>query len=353
MVKTKNRTSRWGTGFLVCAAMLATFSTATVAQPFISTKGGLLNVVEGKADVHNPQEKRWERARPMLQMNAGEELRTRENSRVEMLLNPGSFARLGPETTVRLLNNRLTELSLVLLSGSMAVEAGNIKPKTIRQIQISVLGHSFSIIKDGIYRFDVRDSGYASARVFRGAMETSEQNGKTIRLKKSRVVTIDPVAGTIALSHFEKDQFDNLDEWSEYRAGLLSSANQHADRMYSSGYWPAGYYSSFNSFLGGWFYDPFYGFYTFLPGFGYYSSPFGYYYPVIIVKGGNGSYRTENVTRQHEILASNHDGGKAGDHRGDPSFGSGVMSAPSNGSMGPSRSEGGGGGHREGASVHH
>jgi hypothetical protein len=336
----------WTPAFLALFVLLASIPKLSTAQPYISSKGGLVNVIEGQADVHNAQEKRWEKARPLLQLRPGDELRTRDNGQAEVLLNPGSFVRLGAESSVRIEDNRLIRLSLVLLSGTMEVEAGNIK--IIKQIQVSVEGRPFAIAKDGIYRFDIGDSGSASARVFRGEMRVTAANGKSTKMKKSSMVVIGASGATLAFSHFDTHLMDSLSEWAAIRSQQLARANHGLSSSYASGYY-GGYYGGyfgFNSYLwgGGWFYDPIYGYYTFMPGFGSYYSPYGWnYYPPVIIGGGGGSSRRESSGRSHESLSGGFGQGQkdSGRSYSPPSSGPPATSAPSGGGFG--RSEGGSG----------
>ncbi|MGB7620748.1 MAG: hypothetical protein WBN92_00205 [Terriglobia bacterium] len=340
---TTKRTEQWVIVFTCLVVLFASLPAMVLGQPYISTKGGLINVIEGQAEVHNARDMRWEKAKPLLQMRQGDELRIHENSRVEMLLNPGSFARLGPESTVRLVNDRLTALSLELLSGSMEVEAGNIK--SIRQIAVSVSGQGFNIVKDGVYRFDINDSGTATARVFRGEMVTVAANGKTSRMKKSSSATFGSVDTKEAFNHFDTKQIDNLSEWGVFRSEQLAQSNLGVIRSFSQGYYPGGLfgYSGFGPYRWscGWYYDPFYTFYTYMPCQNNFFSPYGgfFFSPIVVVTNagrGVGTNRGESLSRSHDSIGPSPGSGLG---RGSaPSSGSSPMSAPSGGSM---RSEGG------------
>jgi hypothetical protein len=350
MKSTTNERAKWGVLFLGIVVAWMVLSGPLMAQPLISTKGGLMNVIEGQADVQHPQDMRWEKVKPLMQLRRGDTLRTRDMAHVEMLLNPGSFARLAGETMVRLVNDRLTDLSLELLDGSMEVQASGLK--TIRQIEVTVKGQKFLIVKDGVYRFDVRDSGVASARVYRGEMRALLASGKITTLKKSKEALIDLSTGAVAFNHFDAKALDDLSQWSAYRDSLLASANSRVGRGLGGGYWSA---FGFNPFIygGGWFYNPLYGYYTYLPGYGYgfsgYCSPYGYHYPIIIVGGGGGTYRTENIARVRESINSgafSSNKSYSGEYSSAPSWYSGspsVMSAPAqSGASGGGRSEGAG-----------
>lgn len=334
---------QWIVFFMGLGALLTILPEIVSGQPYISTKGGLINVIEGRVDVHNARDMRWEKARPLLQLRRGDEVRVRENSRVEMLLNPGSFARLGPESTVRLVNDRLTELSLDLVSGSMEVEAGNVK--SIGHIDVSVFGHLFNIRKDGVYRFDVNEPGSATARVFRGEMVTVSANGKTTRMKKSSAATLTSAKGDVAFVHFDTKQMDSLSEWGAFRAGQLAQSNRGVIRSLSQGYYPGSYYGSYglspHGWGCGWFYDPFFGYYTYMPCRNDFFSSYGggfLFSPIVVVSNGGhrgiGTSRSEGFSRGHESIGS----GGGFSPAPSPSVG---PSAVGSSSAGSSRSEGG------------
>ncbi|MBZ5536694.1 MAG: hypothetical protein LAO31_12120 [Acidobacteriia bacterium] len=344
MKTTTRGIQRWIVVFMGLGALLTILPELVLGQPYISTKGGLINVIEGRVEVHSARDMRWEKARPLLQLRQGDELRVHENSRAEMLLNPGSFARLGPESAARLVNDRLTELSLEVVSGSLEIEAGNVK--SIGHIDVSVFGHLFSIMKDGIYRFDVSDPGPATARVFRGEMVTVSANGKTTRIKKSSQATIAGANATLAVGRFDTKQMDSLSEWSAFRAGQLAQSNRGVIRSFSQGYYPGGYYGYYGAGIYGlgcgWFYDPFFSFYTFMPCRNDFFSPYGGYLfsPIVVVSNGGhhgiGTSRSEGTARGHESIGSSSGGGFT------PSSSSSVgPSAVGSPSGGTSRSEGG------------
>ena len=56
-------------------------------------------------------------------LNSGDRVRTDSDGRVEILLNPGSYLRLGGNSEVELLDNSLANLEVRLLRGTAIVEA--------------------------------------------------------------------------------------------------------------------------------------------------------------------------------------------------------------------------------------
>src|SRR5437868_4945528 len=77
-----------------------------IMQFIISAKAGLVNAVEGAANV-----------RVQEQVPAGSPIQTSSTGRVEILLNPGSFLRLGENSLVVLDSVELTNIAVRVLSG--------------------------------------------------------------------------------------------------------------------------------------------------------------------------------------------------------------------------------------------
>lgn len=73
---------------------------------------------------------------------------------------------------------------------------------------------------------------------------------------------------------FRKDEVtknDDLYRWSSLRSEYLSEANVNAaQRYYVNGWYGPGWWGP------GWYWDPWFGGFTFLPGSGYFFSPFGW-----------------------------------------------------------------------------
>lgn len=341
---------------ILLAGMMIVFGLSTVmsAQPVISVKGGLVNAVEGKADFHAAKDMRLQKLEPFLQLHRGDEVQVRQYGRVEILLNPGSFARLGSESRLRLVNDQLSSLSLELLDGSMVIEAGNVK--AIRQIEVKMANRSYYVIKDGIYRFDRSDSGAVQARVFRGEMTALDGRGKLVHLKKSRAMS-ESTNGVVTLAHFDTHQTDNLDSWSAYRAGLLERANVGVVRAYRNGYAPWDLHNSSLLYGGGWFYNPFYGTYTFWPGYSsFYYSPYGYhYYPPNYGYGGGGGGGGVSARNRNEGYAGNRESlgsSSAGVGKSSESHIGGSMIASPSAGMGRSEAPSGGAGRHESVRKH-
>ena len=113
--------------FTLSAAFILCCSSVIFAQNrekfVISAKAGGINAITGQADVHAKGESDWQQLSITDDLEAGDRVRTANDGRVEILLNPGSYLRVGGDSEVELSNNTLDNLELRLLRGTAIVEA--------------------------------------------------------------------------------------------------------------------------------------------------------------------------------------------------------------------------------------
>jgi len=283
----------------------------------VSAKAGVVNLAEGDARVIRARAF----AMPEVlisgdELQSGDTVKTGQNGRAEILLNPGCYLRLGEQSEFVFLFDNFTSDKLKLLRGSAVLEASAIDSS----ILVETPKASFEISRDGLYRFNVGADGRAEVAVRKGRVFVGET---TIREGKRAVVE----GGTAAIAKLNKQDMDALDEWSKDRAKsliALNSALSNTGMMRTLGM----------SFMrNAWIYDPFCRCYTFLPMAGGFASPYGWNYPVCNPYGYyyyGGRYSNGGWTGS---------GGSGGGH---PSSGGGSGGGhPSNGGG----SSGGGGGH--------
>jgi hypothetical protein len=138
---------------IVPAILLAT---SALAQPIISAKAGIVTKVEGKVLLDNksvePSVTRFH------EMHEDSVLRT-EAGRAEVLLQAGYVLRLGENSSLRMLNNRLTQVRVRLEVGSAVVELSQELSDAHANI---VVGDGEAILsKFGVYRFDAKPARLA------------------------------------------------------------------------------------------------------------------------------------------------------------------------------------------------
>jgi hypothetical protein len=230
----------------------------------ISAKAGVVNLVEGDAQVI--------RAQPLAipdalisgdELSSGDTVETRTTGRVEILLNPGCFLRLGSESGFVFLFDDLKSDRLKLVRGSAVLEASAIESP----ITVETPKALFKITRDGLYRFNVSPDGMADVAVRKGRVIVGDN---TIKQGKRAVVE----GGTAAVAKLNKQDIDALDDWSKTRSKALIAANSRLSDVGMSR-------TLGMSFIrNAWIYDRSCRCYTFLPFVGGFSSPYGWDYPV-------------------------------------------------------------------------
>ena len=240
-------------------------------QYIVSAKAGLVNYVDGQANV-----------RVHDQIVAGAPVETGPQSHVELLLNPGSFLRIGENSTVVLDSVELSKIAVRIVQGAVLIEAGDID----KQIPIRVTtGHLQAlIVSSGTYRFSD-----GTALVLDGKLRTAD-NSTTV--KKGHQIAV--LADGYTVSSIIGRPNGELDLWSDQRSAALAKANALAYRdrsrgnVYSFGYYP---YWDIYSNRSSWIYSPFLTGFTFIPRGGY-RSYYGYRFVSIATFAGVSAFTT-------------------------------------------------------------
>ena len=279
---------RQSLSILTCAAILLCLSIATSAQNrekfVISAKAGGINAVTGRAKVHLKGGSDWQQLSVTDDLEAGDVVRTELGGRVEMLLNPGSYLRLGENSEFELVNSSLDNLEFRLLRGTAIVEATG-TDDTELMINITTPHTSMAIVRHGLYRLNVVPEDATELIVRKGRVMLNDDSHT--KVKGGNKVIISANNPSIAkLTSEEKKSKDDVELWSKERAEALAKANRKiSDRMLVGAFntfrtsdW------LFNSYRssGFWFFNSATRCYTFLP-FSYgWGSPYGGSYSIAI-----------------------------------------------------------------------
>jgi hypothetical protein len=246
---------RLALGVTVCAASA---SFVASAQTVISAKSGLIHYVEGRVFLGDQLVESKFANFPDIKEN--QMVRT-EEGRAEILLTPGVFMRLGENSSIRLVTNRLIDTRIEFLTGSALVEADELLKDN--GVTIVYKDYSIQLHKKGVYRFD---SDPPAMRVYEGEV-AAQFNGQTEEIRGSHMLEMN---GAMATVRFDKDKdTDELYLWSRRRSEYLAMANVSAAKSISDSgmYWGAS----------NWYFNPYFNMYTFIPcGAGMFYSPFGY-----------------------------------------------------------------------------
>ena len=245
---------------LSVSLLIAFSGTAAFAQNVISAHSGLIHYVEGRVLLDgNPVEVKITNF-PEVKENM--ELRT-EDGRAEVLLNPGVFLRLAENSAVRMVTNKLSDTKVEFLSGSALIESSRELSQKENFVTILYKGAAAHLRKSGIYRFD---SEPAQFKVYSG--EADVQTGSNVLIVRTgKLVSFD---GLVAVEKFNPKDTDELSRWSQRRAEYVSMANISAAKYVSNS--GTGWSNS------GWYFNPYFGMFTYIPMNGMFYSPYGYSY---------------------------------------------------------------------------
>ncbi len=246
----------------------------------VSARAGGINYVAGEARARAATQTEWRALDTTHDLSGGDTVRTGVAGRLEVLLNPGSYLRVGEQTEFEMADTSLEDLRLKLTRGSVVIEATGYDDMN-PSISVVTPQVEVAIIRSGVYRLNVLPGGLTEVVVVKGRASVGEP--PTI-VKGGNVARIGGAG--LEVVKYDKKRRDELDQWSKERAGDLADANRaitnrsmrtllastHWDSFFpmegGSGYGPAGV----------WVFNPGTGCYTFLPRFSGWRSPYGSYY---------------------------------------------------------------------------
>jgi hypothetical protein len=222
---------------------------ALLAQDVVSARAGLIHYLEGKVYLQEqeldqtPSTKLFSR---FPEVKENERLRT-AMGRAEILLSPGAVLRIGEDSQIRMISNRLIDTRLELESGSAVVDVSELQKEN--SITILVKDATVQLRKSGLYRLSASP---ATLMVYDGQAEVVADDVRRT-VKKGTSLTME---GAITASKFDTERGDSLLRWSLRRSGYLAMANISAAKsLRDSGY----------AWSGGWQWNPFFGMFTFIP----------------------------------------------------------------------------------------
>jgi len=146
---------------------------AATTQFLVSTKAGLVNYVQGTATV-----------KPATTVPAGKTVQTGQGGAVEILLNPGSYLRMGENSKLVLERVDLYDIAVRILEGSMVITANGFDKDLPLKVATGDL--HMEIIKDGIYLFADHKVVVVDGKI-RDAMNNGLVYGKGYQISDDQV----------------------------------------------------------------------------------------------------------------------------------------------------------------------
>jgi FecR protein len=240
------------TGTLLLAGAAAWAQGTSMAHP------GAVNYTEGQVFANGQAL----RASQTAQIEPGQLLETR-NGKAEVLLTPGVFLRLNDNSQARLDSNSITDTRIELLKGEAMVEAAQVEKDN--GIQIIDAGFNTLLDKRGIYEFN---ADQPKVVVYDGEA-TVREGDRSVNLKKGHELTLVATNTKLKSQGFDTKNTDTLYSWSKLRSEYMAEANMATAQTIVVNN-PGWFYGT------GWYWNPYYSSWAFVPGAGYWGSPFGF-----------------------------------------------------------------------------
>jgi hypothetical protein len=183
----------------------------------ISSKAGRVNFVEGELSLKRGDGE-WKSLVATDEIQAADLVRTSQQARAEILLYPGAFLRLSGETQVSFLDTSLAHLKIRIAAGTAIIEAPAVDKFKGALATVLTPQGELSIIRAGVYKFDVDLNGQTTCEVFKGRL-----SGGSTELKEGQKASMN--AGTASVSAFDAKTLDSFDQWSKDRSKALAQVS--------------------------------------------------------------------------------------------------------------------------------
>jgi hypothetical protein len=204
---------------LTALVALAIAAATAQAQFVISPRAGLIHHLDGEVLVEDQE---------LIQdgpsfgwVGEGKILRTGNTGHCEIVLSPGSVLRVGPNSSILLLSEDITNIRIELLDGSSIIDWRS-GPED-RPIRLAHGESQVELNKRGQYRFDAYADKDAQLRVFQGQAALTLE-GASVAAQGGQAITL----GSGDVEGFDTEQTDSFDAWHEERAQFISEVNSLA-----------------------------------------------------------------------------------------------------------------------------
>lgn len=206
-------------------------------------------------------------------VEVGDRISTESDGRAEILLNPGSYIRVGGNTTFEFGTTDLEDLQIRLDRGSAVFEV--FASDEFRVSVFTPKGKTV-LMETGVYRVDVTRGGSATVAVTEGKAQVGHSSRTVVKAGRMGLVGTEQAS----IKKFDRGDRDELAEWSKSRSKELAkmTSSLKNDRVRSLLIDAFSTWNFLDYSFGLWVYSPFTNSYCFLPyGRGWYS-PYGYNY---------------------------------------------------------------------------
>ncbi len=273
------------------------FAAAAFAQDVVSARAGMIQHIEGSVQVDGKTITMPSREKMFSQLpevKRGSTLTTTEG-RAEVLLTPGVTLRLGEETSFKMIDSDLANARVQLKEGMAVVEVIEVLKDTM--VTVNVGEATIEFRKPGTYKIHASDR--PELLVYDGQADITIA-GQKKSAKKGNALSLE---NSLVARKFDTEKGDALLRWSMRRSGYMAMANvSAASAARSSNMGSMMMMGGRGGMMGGWYWNPYYMMYTYLPYHGMFCSSYvgtcyyspgrvqqAFYNPVYTNPSGGGS----------------------------------------------------------------
>jgi hypothetical protein len=204
--------------------LLASLVPQLPAQPVTPAKAGLISYTSGKVYIDDRPVERSATHFPNVKENAV--VRT-EGGRAEVLLAPCMVLRIGENSSFRMIDSRLIDTRIELLTGSAVADIGG----TAHHTSLTLLVKQIAVVisRQGTYHISAEPP---QLKVFDGRATVQGAN-QPMAIGAGLMLSLNSAASP---QKFDKRDTDSLDEWSRRRSAFLarvlySQQNRNAQQL--------------------------------------------------------------------------------------------------------------------------
>lgn len=204
----------------------------------VLARAGLITVVEGTPSIITPREPHS----ALKLLSPGDRIETRENDRVEVALNPGSYLRIGSGSRVEVMAADLDGMHFRITEGKVIVDTSTFNP-THHALHFSTPVGTLQVAKPGLCRINASPHQLVEVKLHRGVMQWVQNEAVVAELKAARRYLLNPrEPGNLQPVKIERGRGhrDDLDIWNVKRAKLLAKTAESSvfnqPKVYQDGY---------------------------------------------------------------------------------------------------------------------
>lgn len=285
----------------LCLAIMAGVSPA---QMVTSAHSGTLHYFDGDVAIDGTTVVAQNARFPEIK---GKSVLSTHQGRAEVLLTPGVFLRIGENSSIRMLDNRLISTRVEVLTGNAIVESDD-PEMSVKDSPVTLIYKDYEIrpVKHGLFEIAADDG---EMKVYKGEAVVTSAIGdlnQRATVREGRQVSF---SAALPVEAFNDKVGDDLYLWTRDRSQSISAANMSSARTlnggsgyggyglgnYGLGGYDAGAYAlggyglgglgygygaygpaGMGPWGGGWYFNPFFDMYTFVPVSGVAWNAFGY-----------------------------------------------------------------------------